>query len=349
MRRLLILAVAAAVPAPAQAAVRLGPHANAHALTATRGSALAIVDSRRIHEPFALVRSTGSTRTGLGRFGERRAEFPDLASDAAGRVVVGYGVPISGGAALTIAPLQRTGLGDPLPELVATGPARLALGAAGTLVAYPDEEGNVALATLERRSGRRPAPRPGYEPLTASGPERRHLPLGVVAAEAGALVLDLAQERGRSELRVLGPHAPAAAVLSVRGVRHIPARIAASGDRVAVGYLVGGRAYLAVSRAGGSWSRRRLRGAGGGAGAPAPMFAAGELLVAYTQRVRRAGAPPQREVYLFRARGTRRLTTTRGDEREPLAAAGPDGRAYVAWTRREPRQGAKSAFLERVR
>lgn len=320
--------------------VRLAKSANAYSLTVSRGYAVAAVDSGDRDDPFLLVRSSGLGRSALGRFGGRNAEFPALAASRGGRAWVTWGVPVSGGARVHVAPVDD--LGDPLPEVVATGPSWMTFQGNAAVLAYPDENGNAALATLPIRGegrSRKPVPRA----LSSDAPEQRHLPLGVAASDDGPLVLDLVQRRDRTELRVIGEGAPSGAILSLPLLRHVPARMAVLGDRIAVGYERSGRSYVATARLGGRWSRRRLPGSGG-EGAPAPMWAHEKLAVAYTRRV--AG---QRDVYLWTAPRTTRLTTTPGDEREPLAAAGiGEGAAYVAWTRRE-KTGAKAAFLTRVR
>jgi hypothetical protein len=341
--RLVALLVLLALPAPAAGAVRIGEDGEAYALAVAHGSALAVVESGDRTLPFDLVRSTGAGVSVVGGFGELDSEFPSVAAGDDGRAFAGWGLPVSGGYALRVAPVSA--LDEPLDGVPGTGPGRLAVGAADVLLAYPDRDGNAALSTLS--TDRRAAAEAPLA-LTSTAPFRRHLPLGVAAVEGGALVLDLIQERSRTELRVIGPGAPAAPILSLPALRHVPARMDVRDGRIAVGYLVSGRARVAVARLGGAWARRSLRGEGGGDGAPAPMIAGGSVSVAYTQRVRAKGARTQREVFLFAPDGTRRLTTTPGDERDALAAAGPEGDAYVAWTRREPRRGATAAFLERV-
>lgn len=344
MRRLIVVLCALALPSAAQAsAIRVADHSGAHALTVAGRLAVTVVDSGDRDNPFALVRTSGRGRNRLGLFGGRNAEFPGLAATPAGRTYVTWGVPISGGASVKIAPADD--LDDALPEVLATGPAHLAIRSGAAVLAHPDRDGNAALSTLPI-SGERRSQRPEPVTLSSSAPQRRHLPLAVGTAQQGTLVLDLVQDRDRTELRVLGPGAPRRAILSLPLLRHVPARMDVSGDRIAVGYIRSGRSYLATARAGdGAWSRRRLPG-DGGEGAPAPMYVGGALRVAYTRRVRTPRVS-QREVFLWSASRVRRLTRTAGDEREPLAAAaGPA--AYVAWTRRE-KTGAKSAFVERVR
>lgn len=315
------------LPAPAAGAAARVADAPLHALAEWRGAALAVVESDEREAPFALLRSTGRGRSLMGPVGAPGAEFPEVAASG-DRAWVAWGVPISGGAALSVQPLG----GDPLPEVLSTGPGRLAAGEAGVHLAYPDRDGNAALTTFPFAAERRSDGAGGPQALTSTGPFRRHLPMDAAAVEAGVLVLDLIQERGRTELRLIGPGAPAAPVFSVRALRHYPARLAVDGDRVAVGWLDRGRARLATARLGGDWSRRRLPGRGRGDGAPAPAFLDGALRVAYTQRG---------DVYLWSVAGLRRLTRTRGAERDALAA-GP----YVGWTRRDRRR-ATSAWVER--
>jgi hypothetical protein len=331
------LAAVLLAAAPASAApVRIASGAEGHALTVWRGAALAVVDSGSGEAPFSLVRSSGAGRSEFGSFGEPGAEFPDVAAVEDGPAYVSWGVPVSGGASLSIAPVES--LDSEFSEVLGTGPGRLALLEGGTVhLAYPDRDGNATVSTFAGGESR--AVRPPPRSLTTTAPVRRHLPMSAAATEDGALVLDLIQERNRTELRVLGPGAPSAPILSVRALRHFPARMTYAGGRVAVGWMERGRARVATARLGGSWSRRQLPGRGRGEGAPAPMIVDGSVMTAYVQRG---------DVYLAGPGRTRRLTATRGEEREPLAAAG-DGDAYVAWTRREPRRGPVSTWLTRLR
>ena len=339
LRRFWLLGMGLCLLAPPASAapVRLAESANAYSLTVAGRLAVVAVDSGDRDDPFALIRTSGRGRNVVGRFGGRNAEFPNLATSSGGRAWVTWGVPVSGGARVHVAPVDD--LGDPLPEVVATGPSWMTFDGGRAVLAYPDEDGNAALATLpisgEGRS-RKPEPRA----LSSNAPQRRHLPLGVGTSDDGPLVLDLVQDRDRTELRVIGEGAPSGAILSIPLLRHVPARLAVDSDRIAVGYERSGRSYVATARLGGSWSRRRLPGSGG-EGAPAPVFLDGSLHVAYTRRV--AG---QRDVYVWSRGRVSQLTATPGDEREVLAAAsGSVG--YAAWTRRE-KTGAKSAFVERL-
>jgi hypothetical protein len=263
-----------------------------------------------------------------GSFGVAGAEFPDVAVHD-DELFVGWGVPVSGGAELTVADLD----GDTLPPVLGTGPGRLAAGPDGVHLAYPDRDGNATVTLLATAPARR-AERPSPQAITTTAPFRRHLPMGVAAVEGGAIVLDLIQERSRTELRVLGPGAPAEAILSVRALRHFPARLVIDGDRIAVAWLDRGRAHLATARLGGRWSRRALPGRGGGDGAPAPAFVDGSVRVAYTQRG---------DLYAWRGGALRRLTRTPGVERDPFAAGD-----FVGWTRRDPNREI-SAFIDRLR
>ena len=327
-----------AIPQGAGAApVRLAESAIAYSLTVAGRLAVVAVDSGDRDDPFTLVRTSGRGRNVAGRFGGRNAEFPNLATTPGGRAWVTWGVPVSGGARVHVAPVDD--VTDTLPEVVATGPSWMAFRGGSALLAYPDEDGNATLATLPL-SGESRTRKPEPRALSSNAPLRRHLPLGVAVSDDGPLVLDLVQQRDRTELRVLGEGAPSAAILSIPLLRHVPARLAVDGDRIAVGYERSGSAYVATARLGGSWSRRRLPGSGG-EGAPAPVFVDGSLRVLYTRRV--AG---QRDVYSWSGGRLTRVTATPGDEREVLAAA--SGRvAYAAWTRRE-KTGAKSAFVARL-
>jgi hypothetical protein len=198
-------------------------------------------------------------------------------------------------------------------------------------IAYPDDDGDVVL---------------GATPLTQTGPLLRHAPLD---AAAGPLILDLAQSRTRTELRVLGAQAPAAPVVSTRGLKAIEATIARDDDRIYVAYRSGDRLTLASApaTAGGRWSRRRLRTRGRLNGAPAIARTGLRTVVATSQRVGGTYA-----IFLTTAgpAGTflDRLTSPRGADLAPLAATGPDGRVYVAWTHRARGGARRTAKLRRV-
>jgi hypothetical protein len=331
----------------AHAAVSLGgAPGGLEALAISGGAAYAIVDSGDAGAPFALVRSDGFSAGAPRRFAERGAEFPDLASGPGDSLVVSWGRPLSNGdgyvvAGAPTAPGAAFGAAQPLAS--GTGPGRLALDAAGTpLLAFPDGDGNTALA----RGGA------AQEPLTATAPEERHLPLDVaVDAEGRAFVLELVQTRTRSELRLLGPQAPAAPVVSIGALRDMRATLAVDAGRAYVSFALDGRAHLAIAGldGGAAWSSRRLPGRGGASGAPAVLRSAGSTFVAYTQRQRHGRG----DVFLAtegpgRLR-IRRLTRTRADERAPVAAAGAGGELYVGWSRGNALRGPAKGLLQRLR
>lgn len=323
MRRLLpALALLAVTAAPTGAAVRLADDAEVHALTISREQAVAAIDSGDPQTPFSLVRSSGRGSSEVTTFGEPGAGFPDLGTADRGTVVATWARPVSGGNALSAQALGS----EPVAIGVSTGPAKVA----GTALAFPDRDGNIAIATLA-------APEPIA--VTSNAPERRHLALDAGEREQGTLVLDLVQRRTATELWVLGPGAPPAVVAAVPALRHLPASMAVEEELIAVAYLKSGRAYVARSR-GGAWRTRRLPGEKV-TGTPAVAIAGGDVLVAYS---RRAGS--SREIFVSDVAGTRQLTTAPGDDRDPVAAGGPGGEAFVAWTRR--RGDTATAFLERL-
>jgi hypothetical protein len=334
------------VAAPAHAAVSLGgTPGGLEALAVSGGAAYAIVDSADASAPFALVRSDGASAGAPRRFGERDAEFPDLASGPGESLVASWGQSLSNGDRYVVAgaptvPGAAFGAAQPLAN--GTGPGRLALDAAGTpVLALPDGDGNTTLV----RAG-------VAERLTATAPEERHLPLDVaVGADGGAFVLELVQTRTRSELRLLGPGAPAAPVVSIGALRDMRATLAVDGGRAYVAFALDGRARLAIAALdpGAAWWNRRLPGRGGASGAPAVLRSGGSTLVAYTQRQRHGrgdvflateGPDPVR---------VRRLTRTHADEREPYAAAGAGGQLYVGWSRGRALHGPAKAVLQRLR
>lgn len=359
-RALAVAAVlAGVVAAPAPAAVRLaGGDAEVHALAvAADGAALAVVDSGRPARPFGIVRSRGRSRGRLALFGQFDAEFPDL-SARGGRVALAWGQPVSGGERLWLAPVDSLGVPGPGQEAaLATGPPRLALDGPDALLAYPERAGDAVLARVG-------AGRTAVTRLTQTAPERRHLPLDVAVAGGAPLVLDLVQRRQATELLVLGPGAPAAPVTAAPALRHVRAGLAASSRRIAVAYLKGGRAHLAVAAPGDrAWRRRVLPGRGGGAGTPAVAVLDDAVLVAYAQRVRDHGERGQREILTARVDGSavtvERVTDHPADDRDPHLAARPEGSAaypgpeedavYLGWTRRVRRpEPARVALLERV-
>lgn len=306
MKRLVPIAALAvlACAAPASAsALRAGP-GTAQGLTVTGGSAYAILATDERNGPFTLVRSDGDTITTSRRFGTGDSIFPDVAASRSGRVQVLWGRSISAGQSYLVASLS----GEESPLGSGTGPGRLLVGEDGPEVAYPDRDGNAALA------GR---------PLTFDGPFRRHLPLD---AEEG-YVLDMAQTRQVTELRVLGEDAPRQAVAVAGGRRTLAGTLTVAGGRIHVAYMRRGRAYLATAAAerDARWSVTRLPGPGGGNGAAAVTRSRGRTVVAYAQ----AG-----EIYVHDGR-LRRLTFTRAGDADALVAADPDsGELYVAWTSR---------------
>jgi hypothetical protein len=176
---------------------------------------------------------------------------------------------------------------------------------------------------------------PSSRALTADAPESRHRPLdmALTGAAAGALVLDLAQRRTSTTLRVLGTGAPKAPVVTIGGLKTIPAAIASDEDTIAVTYTLGGRVILATAARGGTWRRRTLAGssrAEPAQGAAAVALDGGEPVVAWTRRPR----PPAtaRDLYALQGGKVRRLTATSGDDSAPLAAARPAGGVFLAWT-----------------
>jgi hypothetical protein len=319
VRRLALLLVAGlALPSTAAADVRLpGPLV---ALAAGPGTAYAVVATGSRTAPFRLVRSAGRGVTGLGTFGSPGAEFADVAP---GPVTV-FGRPTSDGFSY-----ESTG-GVLLGE--GTGPPVLGLDATGRFAAYPDEDGDAVIA---HGLG-------AITPLTRTGPALRHAPLDVVD---GPAVLDLVQSGSRSELRVIGPQAPSQPLASTRGLHAIPATIARDDTHLYVAYRLKDRLTLATAPAtpSGRWARRRLRTKGALHGAPAVVRVGLRTLVATCQR---------RSIYLTTVGPARtfthRLSRPRGSDLAPLAAQGPDGRVYVAWTRRTTGSSRRAAHLRRV-
>jgi hypothetical protein len=340
------LGLVLATAPPAHAAVSLGgAPGGLQALAVSGGAAYAVVDSGNAAAPFALVRSTGASAQAPRDFGDADAEFPDLARGPGDALVASWGRRVSDGERYVVAgvptvPGAPFGLSQPLAA--GTGPGRLALDPAGApLLAFPNGDGDTALArgTAEER-------------LTASAPAERHLPLDVaVDAQGRALVLELVQTRTHSELRLLGPEAPAAPVVAVGARRDVRATLALDGGRAYVAFGRNGRVNLSIAalnpRA--SWWGRRLPGRGGASGAPAVLRTAGGTLVAYTQRQRHGRG----DVFLAtegpKSLRIRRLTRTRADERAPFAAAGAGGEIYVGWSRGNGLRGPASGVLVRLR
>jgi hypothetical protein len=306
----LLLAAALALPAPAAADVRLG--GPLVALSAGPGAAYAVVATGSRNRPFRLVRSGGRSVSRLRVFGSRNAEFAAVSGAEAV-----FARPTSDGFS------YETPRGKVLGE--GTGPPVLAPEG----IVFPDADGDAVL---------------GGTALTHTAPRLRNAPIDAVA---GPLVLDLVQSGSRTELRVIGPDAPPALLTSVRGLHAIPATIARDDDGIYVAYRVGNRLTLAAARPGGRWSRRRLPVRGALNGAPAVARAGLRTFVATSQRVR-----GRRSLFLTTVDPAGafldRLTRPRGSDLAPLAAQGPDGRVYVAWTRRTKGRSGRSALLRRV-
>jgi hypothetical protein len=331
-------AAALLAAAPAHAAVRLGPEPGLlHALAAGPGSAYAVVGSGDRREPFRLVRSAGRGASVLGTFGGRGAAFADVAADSAGAVVT-WGRPTSDGFAYETSLVAGGVFTEPATLGEGTGPAVLGLERGARVAVFPDDEGNAAIAV--KRAGAAPA----VSALTSTGPQRRHAPLDAVVARDGAVILDRVQARGRTELRVLGPGAPADPVTSVPRVQDVDATLARDRERVYVAYRSGDRAVLASAppRADATWRRRTLPGRHV-RGVPAVARVGLRTLVATSRRgdivlttIGPAGA------------FTERLTRSRARDLAPLAATAADDRAYVGWTRRVPGRRRAFALIERV-
>jgi hypothetical protein len=334
--RRLTLSLAAAVllatPATAAAAARLpGARGGLVALAAGPRSAYAVVATGARAKPFRLVRSDGRRAVSLGAFGVPGAEYADVAAGAQGPVTV-FARPTTDGYAYESAGLgarERLGEGTGAPVLALDGTTRIA--------AFPDEDGDAALS----REG-------AATVLTNTGPALRTTPLDVTGD--APLVLARVQSRTRSRLRVLGTGAPAAAVVSVPGRRALEASITRDAKGVHVAYRTGARRLVLASaalRPGARWSRRRLRVRGRLNGAPAVARAGSRTLVATSQRAGR-----RYRIFLTTIRsgraGLRRLTRSRGSDLAPLAATGPDGRVYVAWTHRPGGRARRAAVLRRV-
>jgi hypothetical protein len=332
-----LIALAAAAPASA-ADVRLSPRsASVRALAATPDAGVAVVDSGTRSSPFRVVRSGGSSASLLGTFGDARSDEPAIAAGAAG-LLLGWSEPVSGGIAV---------IGEPIPgrrpQQLAVGTGTPALGLTGdgsAVAAYPDASGDTVLETFPGVTrAARPYAMPGRAQLSRDAPERRHRPLGVAVTEARTLVLDLIQTRTRTELRVLGPGAPAAVATAAGGLHQIPATIAAAGETTAVAYASRGRVKLATATGTGGWSTRTLPGAI--TGAPAVAMDGGAPVVVWA-RPGKGG----RELYAWSGGRARRLTRSRGDDYAPFAAAAPGGPVFVAWTRRDGRR--RTPLLRRL-
>jgi hypothetical protein len=349
MHRLAVAALALVllIAAPAQATVAIGGQPRGLlGLTASGGAAYAIVSTRDHAAPFALVRTDGRSKSAPQPFGQLGAEFPDVAAGPNDSVLVSWGQPISNGDRFFVSSAPNSSaaqFGPAGPLASGTGPGRLAIDPAGQpVVAYPDGDGDAAFTR-----GSDPEER-----LTATAPELRHLPLDVALDAAGtAFVVDLVQARTRTELRVLGPNAPAAPIVSLRGLKDLSATLAIDAGRAYVGYESNGRIHLAIAvlQPGASWFNRRLPGRGGGTGAPAVLRTGNSTFVVYTQR-RLHG---RGDIYLATEGPgplkARRITRTSTDERLPFAAAGPAGEVFAGWSRGRELRGAATAVVTRLR
>jgi hypothetical protein len=337
VRRLPFYLAAAALlaaPAPAPGAARLpGARGGLVALAAGSGSAYAVVSTRARAKPFRLVRSDGRRATSLGAFGVPGADYADVAAGAAGPLVV-FARPTTDGYAYESAGFgasERLGEGTGAPVLGLDGTTRIA--------AYPDDDGDAAIS----RDG-------ATTILTRTGPALRTTPLDAVVAGGSPLVLARVQSRSRSQLRVLGPGAPIAPVVSVPGLRPLEATIARDGEGIYVAYRDGARRLVLASagpRPAARWSHRRLRVRGTLNGAPAVARSGLRTLIATSQRTGR------RYRILLTTVGPAgavldRLTRSGGSDLAPLAASGPDGHVYVAWTHRPGGRARRAAVLRRV-
>ncbi len=336
MRRVLlaaILVLACAPAAHAAAPVRVGP-GPLSALAAQGSTAYAVIERDDDARPLGLVRTTGRRAGATVAFGGPGAEFPDLAAGPDG-VVVAWGRRISAGQEWLTAPAGA--LGDALVVGVGTGPARLALAGERRLVAGPDAVGDAVLAS------RAPGAEAEMQQLSATGPYQRHLPLVAATVGGSPLVLDSAQEPGRSSLRVLGDRAPLAPVARVNRLQTFRGTLAVSGSTLRVAYMLGGRAYLATAAAdpGARWRVRRLAGPGAGAGTAA-VVPGGAVL--YTQR-----GSGGHDLYLATGSRSRRLARTATDEEEVHLAAGAGRALFAGWTRRDRRAKRTDAIVQRVR
>lgn len=337
MRRLtlsLAAAVLLAAPAAAPAATRLpGANGGLVALAAGPGAAYAVVSTRARAKPFRLVRSDGRRATSLGAFGVPGADYADVAAGAAGPLTV-FARPTTDGYAY-----ESSGFGASALLGDGTGAPVLALDGTSRIAAYPDDDGDVAVS----RDG-------SATPLTSTGPALRNTPLDAVVTGGSPLVLARVQSGSRSQLRVLGPGAPAAPVVSVRGLRSLEATVTRDRERIYVAYRDGARRLVLASAAASPtarWSLRRLRARGTLNGAPAVARRGLRTFVATSQRVGR-----HYRVFLTTVGPAgaflERLTHAGGSDLAPLAAAGPDGRLYVAWTHRPGGRARRGAVLRRV-
>ena len=201
---------------------------------------------------------------------------------------------------------------------------------------------------MATRRSRATAPRP---PFTRTGPALRTTPLDVVVTDGGPLVLARVQSRTRSQLRVLGPGAPAAPVASVHGLRPLEATIARDDEGIYVAYRNGARRFVLATAGpgpGARWSHRRLRVRGTLNGAPAVARLGLRTIVATSQRVRSPLPHLPHHGQARRDLPGGLLTRAGGSDLAPLAATGPDGRVYVGWTHRPGGRARRAAVLRRV-
>jgi hypothetical protein len=330
----LVAAALLAAPATAPAAVRLpGANGGLVALAAGPAGAYAVVSTRARAKPFRLVRSDGRRATALAAFGVPGADYADVAAGAAGPLVV-FARPTTDGYAY-----ESTGFGASALLGEGTGAPVLGLDGMTRIAAYPDDDGDAAIS----RDG-------STTTLTSTGPALRTTPLDAILTGGSPLVLVRVQSRRRSQLRVRGSGAPAAPIVSVPGLQPLEASLARDDEGVYVAYRDGARRLVLASaaptrRAG--WSRRRLRVRGTLNGAPAVARVGLRTIVATSQS---AGRRYRIFLTTVGPAGTflDPLTRTGGSDLAPLAATGPDGRLYVAWTHRPGGRARRTAVLRRV-
>jgi hypothetical protein len=334
------LAAAALLAAPAVAApVRLSDEHPLLSLAARGDSAYAVVGTEGLRP--ALVRSTGAGRSVLGTFGPGGLKHPVVAADADG-VAVGWGRQISGG--LEALSQRAAPFGEVRSHGLATGPMRLGLQNGLSLMAFPDRLGDAVVSAAG------PEGEPERISLSSTGPDRRHLPLGLAFSGRDSYVLDLIQTPSRSELRVLGPENPPGALYAAADVRGLRGALAVERRRVYVAYRDGDGIVLATSALGSEigWSRRELPATRDAEGSPSIIRSGGRTYIAYARR-----AAGHLDVYVATVDGSRiraeRITDSRDQDADPLLAAGEDGDVFVGWTRREKRPTRFSALLEQLR